>query len=103
MSRKCKRNSPQQQAFLKLEGQKLLEVNDGGGLLSSLGGLPVAARIAQDSGLIKMAADCIPEWRDPDALDFPPLLLLQQRTFLGACGLPDAIDCSCRDSYKLHV
>jgi hypothetical protein len=94
MSRKCKRNSPQQQAFLKLEGQKLLDVNDGGGLLSSLGGLPVAARIAQDSGLIKMAADCIPEWRDPDALKHPLHLLLNERVFLASCGLPDAIDCS---------
>jgi hypothetical protein len=94
MSSKFKRIGPQHQAFLKLEGQKLLDLNDGGGLLSSLGGLPVAAKIAQDSGLIKMAADCIPEWRDPDVLHHPHLLLLQERVFLASCGLPNALDCS---------
>jgi hypothetical protein len=94
MTSKFRRNSPSRQAFLKLEGQKLLKMDDSGGFLSNLGGLPVLAKIAQDTGLIQMAAECIEEWRDPDRLELPLIELLSQRTFLTACGLPGAIDCS---------
>jgi hypothetical protein len=94
MGSKFRRNSPSRQAFLKIEGQKLLKMDDSGGFLSNLGGLPVLAKIAQDTGLIQMAAECIEEWRDPDRLELPLIELLSQRTFLAACGLPDAIDCS---------
>lgn len=94
MSSKFRRKSGRQQATLKLEGQKLFSIDDDGGLLSSMGGLPAAARIAQDSGLIQMAAQRISEWRKLDAVKIPISFLLNQRVLLATSGLPDAIDCS---------
>lgn len=94
MSSKSRRNRRRQQAFLKLESQKVFKIDDGGGLLSNLGGLPVAARIAQDTGLIEMAAKRISEWREPDRLKFSAAFLLFQRVLLTCCGFSDAIDCS---------
>jgi hypothetical protein len=94
MSSKSRRNRRRQQANLKLESQKLFKIDDSGGLLSNLGGLPVAARIAQDSGLIEMAAERIPEWRKSDRVKFSIAFLLHQRIFLTSSGLADAIDCS---------
>lgn len=86
------------QARLKLEGQKVLKMDDSGGLLSTLGGLPLAAQLAEEAGLIRMAAERIEDWRNPDLVDFEILELLSQRLFLVADGQPDAIDCSLRKS-----
>jgi hypothetical protein len=94
MSSKFRRNRSRHQANLKIEGQNLFKIDDDGGLLSNFGGLPVAARVAQDSDLLKMAAERIPEWRNPDAVTFPIEMLLAQRVFLTTCGFPGAIDCS---------
>lgn len=89
------RSKAKQQANLKLESQKLLKIDDGGGLLSSLGGLPLAAKLVEETGLIKMAAAAIPEWRKfPELCDFEIGELLAQRLFLASGGYPDAIDCS---------
>jgi hypothetical protein len=78
---------------LKLESQKLLKIDDGGGLLSNLGGLPLAAKLAEDTAMIKMATAAIPEWRT-GLVKFEIEELLGQRLFLAASGHPDAIDCS---------
>lgn len=94
MKSKFRRKHRRQQASLKLEGQKLFKIDNDGGLLSSFGGLPVAARIAQDSQLIQMAAELIPEWRDANAVKFSPRLLLFQRVLLASCGFPHQLDCS---------
>ena len=96
MTRESTAPKPTQQAHLKLEGQKLLKMDDSGGLLSTLGGLPLAARLAQETGLIEMAIERIEEWRNPDLVDFEISELLSQRLFLVADGQPDAIDCSLR-------
>lgn len=87
---------PLQQARLKLEGQKLLKIDSSGGLLSNLGGLPLAVRLAEETKLIDMAAERIEEWRNPDFVDFEIPELLAQRLFLIADGASDAIDCSFR-------
>lgn len=94
MSSKFRRNKSGQQAVLKLQGQKLFKLDQSGGFLSSFGGLPIAARIAQDSGLIEMAAQRITEWRNVDTVTFSKFLLLFQRVLLTACGFPSALDCS---------
>lgn len=94
MSSNFRRNNLGHQAILKLQGQKLFKMDRNGGLLSSLGGLPIAARVAQDSGLIEMAAERISEWRKPDAVTFSKFLLLFQRVLLTACGSSSALDCS---------
>lgn len=94
MSSESRRNRSRHQAILKIEGQNLFKIDDDGGLLSNFGGLPVAARVAQNSGLLEMAAERIPEWRNPDTAMFPIEALLSQRVFLTSCGFPDAIDCS---------
>ncbi len=94
MNSDFKRNRSEHQAILKIDGQKLLKIDDGGGLLSNLGGLPVAARIAHDSKLLKLATARIPEWRKHNRVDFPIPNLLLQRVLLTSCGFPDAIDCS---------
>jgi Transposase DDE domain group 1 len=94
MSWNFKRSRRPQQANLKLKGQKLFNIDDGAGQLSSFGGLLPLAKLAEDSGLLKMAASLIPEWRKDDAVVFPVDLQLAQRVFLTACGQPDAIDCT---------
>jgi hypothetical protein len=94
MTRESTAPKPTQQAHLKLEGQKLLKMDDSGGLLSNFGGLPVAAKLAEETGLIRMAAGAIPEWRIPELVDFEIEELLAQRLFLTASGHSDAIDCS---------
>lgn len=94
MRDKFRRNQRRQQAILKVHGQKLFKINNDGGLLSNFGGLPVVARIAQDSQLINMAAALIPEWRNADAVQFSPMLLLFQRVLLASCGYPHQLDCS---------
>lgn len=94
MNSEFKRNRPAHQANLKLEGQKLLKIDDGGGFLSNFGGLPLAAKIIEKTGLLQMAVERISEWRDPDRIDFSISELLTQRAFLAACGLPNAHDCS---------
>ena len=94
MSSNFKRSRRPQQANLKIQGQKLFNVDDQGGQLSSLGGLLPVARLAQDTGMLKMAADLIPEWRDEKAVTFPIPLQLAQRVLLAALGFPDAIDCT---------
>jgi hypothetical protein len=82
------------QAYLKLKEQKLLKIDNEGGLLSSLGGLPLLARVAEDTGLIDMVVGRIPEWRNETFITFGKEELLSQRVFLAAGGNPDAIDCS---------
>jgi hypothetical protein len=82
------------QAHLKLKGQKLLKIDNGGGLLSNLGGLPLLSRLAEDTQMIEMAADRIPEWRKEEFITFSKMELLSQRLFLAAGGNSDAIDCS---------
>lgn len=94
MSKKSNPLRAKQQANLKLESQKLLKIDDSGGLLSNFGGLPLAARLAHDTGLIDMAAQAILEWRRAEQVDFEIDELLGQRLFLTASGFPDAIDCS---------
>jgi hypothetical protein len=94
MSSNFKISRRPQQANLKIQGQKLFNIDDQGGQLSSLGGLLPVARIAQDTGMIKMAADLIPEWRNEGAVSFSVALQLAQRVFLAICGHPDAIDCT---------
>lgn len=81
------------QATLKLEGQKLFKMDDGGGLLSCLGGLPIAAKILEETGLLELADSKIEEWRSGET-QFPKRELLLQRLLLVAVGQPDAIDCS---------
>ena len=71
MSWNFKRSRRPQQANLKLKGQKLFNIDDGAGQLSSFGGLLPLAKLAEDSGLLKMAASLIPEWRKDDAVVFP--------------------------------
>lgn len=94
MSTKSKRKKANQQGQLKLKGQKVFKMDAGGGLLSNLGGLPLLAKIAQDTGLVEMAAERIEEWRDPERVDHKREALLLQRVLLAASGLPDAIDCT---------
>jgi len=94
MKSKFRRNQRRRQASLKVEGQKLFKIDNDGGLLSAFGGLPIVARIAQDSQLIQMASALIPEWRNVDAVQFSPTLLLFQRVLLAACGYPHQLDCS---------
>jgi hypothetical protein len=93
LNKKSNRAKATRQANLKLESQKLLKIDNGGGLLSNLGGLPLAAKLGEKAGLIKMAAEVIPEWRT-GLVKFEIEELLGQRLFLAASGLPDAIDCS---------
>ncbi len=81
---KFKRIKSGQQAVLKLRGQKLFKLDCKGGFLSCFGGLPIAARVAQDSGLIELAAERILEWRKADAVTFSKFLLLFQRVLLTA-------------------
>lgn len=94
MSNQSNRTKAPQQAALKLEGQKLLKIDDSGGLLSNFGGLPVAAKLAEQTGLVTMVAAAIPEWRTPGLVDFKIEELIGQRLFLTANGCSDAIDCS---------
>jgi hypothetical protein len=94
MKTKSKRRETNVQAYLKLKDQKLLKIDDEGGLLSNLGGLPLIARLAEDTGLIEMVANRIPEWRRVDLVTFSKEELLSQRLFLAASGNPDAIDSS---------
>lgn len=82
------------QAYLKLKGQKLLNIDDGGGLLSSLGGLPLVSRLAEDTGIAEKIAGRLPEWRNEQFITFSKEELLSQRLFLVAGGNSDAIDCS---------
>ena len=91
---KSKRTRTGQQALLKLDGQKIFKISDSGGLLSDLGGLSIAARLTEETGLLKMAAACIDEWRDPEQVKYEIEELLGQRLFLVAGGKSDAIDCS---------
>src|SRR5665213_644170 len=83
-----------EQAYLKLKEQKLLKIDDRGGLLSSLGGLPLISRLAEDTGLVGQVADRIAEWRNEDFITFSKEELLTQRLYLAASGNSDAIDCS---------
>jgi hypothetical protein len=94
MKTKCNRMETNVQAYLKLKGQKLLKIDDEGGLLSSLGGLPLVSRVAEDTQLIEVVADMIPEWRREDLVTFSKMELLSQRLLLAASGNSDAIDCS---------
>jgi len=96
MNNKSSRVKPSQQATLKLEGQKLLKIDDSGGLLSDLGGLPIAAKLAEQTGLIKMASESLNEWRNTDLIDYQLDELLAQRLFLCINGHADAIDCTIR-------
>ena len=82
------------QAYLKLKGQKLLNIDNEGGLLSNLGGLPLISRLAEDTSLIEKVADRIPEWRNEQFITFSKEELLSQRLFLAASGNSDAIDSS---------
>ena len=81
------------QAILSLKGQKLFKMDAGGGLLSCFGGLPVAAKILQDSGLLDLVDDNLDEWRT-GIVDYEKKELLMQRLLLIASGNPDAIDCT---------
>lgn len=95
MKKQSTRTKAKPQAALKLERQKLLKMDDGGGLLSNMGGLPLAAKLLEVTGLLKMAVARIPDWRKiPELADFDVSELLGQRLFLAVCGHPDAIDCS---------
>lgn len=94
MKTESKHRETKVQAHLKLKGQKLLKIDDKGGLLSNLGGLPLVSRLAEDTQLIGLAADRIPEWRREDLVTFSKEELLSQRLFLAASGNSDAIDCS---------
>ncbi len=94
MSKKSNRTKSARQPTLKLEGQKLFVIDDQGGNLSSFGGLPAVAKIAQNSGLLDMAVEFIPEWRQASSIDFESKHLLAQRLFLAALGYADAIDCT---------
>jgi hypothetical protein len=94
MKTKSKRRETNTQAYLKLKDQKLLKIDDAGGLLSNLGGLPLVSRVAEDTQLIEMIADRIPDWRREDLVTFSKEELLTQRLFLAAGGNSDAIDCS---------
>jgi hypothetical protein len=96
VSSKSNPTRSRQQATLKLEGQKLFKIDDGGGILSDLGGLPVAAKLAEQTGFISMAADALAEWRNTDMIDYELEELLAQRLFLCMSGHPDAIDCTLR-------
>jgi Transposase DDE domain group 1 len=82
------------QAYLKLKGQKLLNIDDGGGLLSGLGGLPLMSRLVEDTGMAEKVAGKIPEWRNEEFITFSKEELLTQRLYLAASGNSDAIDCS---------
>lgn len=81
------------QATMRLEGQKLFKMDDAGGLLSCLGGLPIAAKLLEQSGLLDLVESKTDEWR-AGQVDYPKKELLLQRLLLVASGLPDAIDCS---------
>jgi len=94
MKRKSSGNHRRQQASLKIQGQKLFKIDNDGGLLSSFGGLPVAAKIAQDSRLVEKATNLISEWRNPHTVQFSKDLLLLQRVLLSSCGFPHQLDCS---------
>lgn len=94
MSSDSKRNCPNHQAKMKLSGQKIFKVDNKGGFLSNLGGLLPAARLAEDTRLIQIAADMISDWRDPRYTEFSVYELLLQRILLAVCGQADAIDCS---------
>jgi hypothetical protein len=94
METKFNSTEANEQAYLKLKEQKLLNIDDGGGLLSSLGGLPLVSRLAEDTGLVEMFAGRIPDWRKEEFITFGKKELLSQRLFLTASSNPDAIDCS---------
>jgi hypothetical protein len=95
MSSKSKSESAAGQARLKLKGQKEFVIDGDGGLLSPFGGLPLVMRLEEHEQLIARASECIPDWRKcPEMADYSINELLNQRTGLVACGLPDAIDCS---------
>src|ERR1700677_1074513 len=94
MKTKSKRREANVQAYLKLKDQKLLKIDDEGGLLSNLGGLPLVSRVAEDTQLVEMVAERIPDWRREDLVTFSKEELLTQRLFLAAGGNSDAIDCS---------
>lgn len=94
MKTKCNRMETNVQAYLKLKEQKLLKIDNEGGLLSSLGGLPLIARLVEDTGLVENVAERIPDWRNEQFITFSKEELLTQRLFLAASGNSDAIDCS---------
>lgn len=95
MSTESTAPQPKRQAYLKLEDQKLLDIDFSGGLLSTFGGLPAAVKAAQKSGLIEKFVEVIPEWRKrPDLITFSIGELLEQRNCLVMTGNPGAIDCS---------
>lgn len=94
MSSKSNPTKPGMQAELRLKGQKLFKLDDTGGYLSCLGGLPVAAKILEKSGFFELVESRLAEWRKEDLVEFKKGELLLQRWLLVASGLPDAIDCS---------
>jgi len=94
MKTKSKRREAKVQAHLKLKEQKLLKIDDEGGLLSNLGGLPLLAKVAEDTGLVEIVSQRVPEWRNEAFITFSKGELLTQRLFLAAGGSSDAIDCS---------
>lgn len=95
MSSKSRPPGAPEQAHLKLEGQKELVMDFGGGLLSHFGGLPLPSRLEEQERLIARAAEIVPEWRkQPELATFTKERLLKQRTLLTMCGYAGAIDCS---------
>jgi hypothetical protein len=95
MSEESSLRKPASQASLKLEKQKLFVIDDQGGLLSNLGGLPVLTMLLENSQIIERVAELVPEWRKcPELAEYSKEELLLQRLLLITSGNPDAIDCT---------
>jgi len=72
---------------------KQLQVAFDGGLLSSDAGVLLLREVERKLGLVDRLAVCLPEYRDPTAIDHTIAEMIRFRIFAIAAGYADADDC----------
>lgn len=97
MKKHTRRNRTSQWNFGKVLGRNLKGAFSGGAITDS-GGIQLAVEVEKKRGLIESFSACIPDWRNPNLIDYTIGHQVGQRTLLVMAGYEDAIDSNLKRS-----